>query len=74
MENSVERANKFLDDLRDKFQIKSDRQLAKLIGAIPSNISSIRSGRIPFGSTYVLSVHEVFDIPIKEIKERIGAA
>ena len=72
MENRIEKTNKFIDDLRDKFQIKSDRQLAKLIGAVPSNFSRIRSGHLPFGPTYILATHEVFEIPIKEIKERIN--
>lgn len=74
MENGIKKINKFLDDLRDKYQIKSDRHLAQLMEITPSNISRVRSGRIPFGPAYTLVVHEVFDIPIKQIKERIGAA
>lgn len=74
MANCIEKINKFLDDLRDEFDIQSDRQLSRLINTAPSNICRVRSGNLPFGPAYILAIHEVFDIPVKEIRERIGAA
>ena len=72
MASSIEGINRFLDELKDQFKIKTESELAKFMGIKWSSLYKVRNGYSFFGPSYILSVHEVFDIPIKEIKERVN--
>ena len=63
-----EGANRLFDHLLRTYRVKNDRALAKLLGVLPPVISKIRSGRLGMGDTILLAVHEVFEMPIKDIK------
>jgi hypothetical protein len=77
MENSVEirmdakGVNALLDYLKANWEIKTDAELAGWLECTRPQISRVRGGYVPFGDIFILSVHEVFEIPIKEIKERL---
>ena len=62
---------KLLDFLKEKFNIKNDRQLALVLGIQAPSISKIRNGHSSITPAFILMVHETFDIPVKEIKALI---
>lgn len=62
---------KLLDFLKEKFDIKNDRQLALALGVQAPAISKIRHGHSSITADFILKVHEAFDIPVKEIKALI---
>ena len=64
---------KLLDFLKQKFDIKNDRQLALALGVQAPAISKIRHGHSSITADFILKVHEAFDIPVKEIKALIWA-
>lgn len=62
---------KLLDFLKQKFDIKNDRQLALALGVQAPAISKIRHGHSSITADFILKVHEAFDIPVKDIKALI---
>ena len=62
---------KLLDFLKQKFDIKNDRQLALALGIQAPAISKIRHGHSAITADFILKVHETFEIPVKEIKALI---
>lgn len=65
---SREGVNRLFDHLLRTYRVKNDRELAKLLGVLPPVVSKIRSGHAGMGDSIVLAVHEVFEMPIREIK------
>ena len=61
-------AKVLFDILIVKFGIRNDAHLARTLEVAPPVISKLRSGRIPFGPTMTLKVHDSFDIPVRDIK------
>ena len=64
---------KLLDFLKEKFEIKNDRQLALALGVQAPAISKIRNGHSSITADFILKVHETFEMPIKDIKALIWA-
>jgi hypothetical protein len=64
--------NGFLDYLKDKYGITSDRALSKALGVTAPCVCKWRKGTLSFGSTMILRVHDLTGMSIKEIKERIA--
>ena len=62
---------KLLDFLKQKFDIKNDRQLALALGVQAPAISKIRHGHSSITADFILKVHETFEMPIKDIKALI---
>ena len=62
---------KLLDFLKEKFNIKNDRQLALALGVHSPAISKIRHGHSAITADFILKVHETFEIPVKDIKAMI---
>lgn len=62
---------KLLDFLKEKFNIKNDRQLALRLGFQQPKISKIRNGKSAITPDFILRVHETFEVPVKEIKALI---
>lgn len=60
---------KLLDYLKEKFEIKNDRQLAIELGASHPTVSKIRNGKAKVSAEFMIAVHEKFNLPIAEIKE-----
>ena len=60
---------KLLDYLKEKFDIKNDRQLAIELGASHPTVSKIRNGKAKVSAEFMIAVHEKFNMPIAEIKE-----
>jgi plasmid maintenance system antidote protein VapI len=54
-------------------RLKSDAALSRLLDIAPASISKIRHGRNPVSDTTILRVHETIGMPVKRIRELIGA-
>ena len=65
---SVVGVNRLFDHLERTYDVRNDRALAKALGVWPAAISKARSGKIAFGDIWLLAVHDVFGIEIKDIK------
>jgi hypothetical protein len=50
---------KLLDHVAEVHNIKNDAALARLLEVHPSTICVIRSGRLQFGDTLMLRIHEL---------------
>ena len=61
-------ANRLFDHLLRTYRVKNDSALANLLGVFPPIVSKIRSGHAGMGDTILLAVHEVFEMPIRDIK------
>jgi plasmid maintenance system antidote protein VapI len=48
--------------------LPNDAVLAKLLGVHPPTISKLRHGHMSLTPSFILKVHEAFDMPVKEIK------
>ncbi len=60
---------KLLDYLKEKFNVKNDRQLAMEIGISHPTISRIRCGHKKVSAEMIIAVHEKYGMTIAEIKE-----
>lgn len=72
MAYSVEKTNDFLDELKYLHKIKTETRFAQLIETNKVSLWRVRNGINPLSDKDLIAIHEVFDIPIKEIKERIS--
>ncbi len=66
-------AGSLLQYLRDTYALKSDKALAAFLGVPPPVVSNLRSGRLTFGPTYIIQLHEKTAMPIKLIKSMLPA-
>lgn len=66
-------AHRLFDYLIERFALGSDYRLALETEVSASSICKMRSGKAVTPS-YILKVHERFDVPIKEIKEMLTDA
>lgn len=64
--------NALLDHLIKKLDLKNDAALARALGVASPVVSKVRHGRLPVGATLLISMHEVSDIPLKELRELMG--
>ena len=62
------KSHKLLDRVRQHLNLRSDRQLAQLLGTDAPIISRVRSGKRPCSDTLILAIHEATEIPIREIR------
>lgn len=65
-------ANDLFDLLLEHLKLKNDAALARLMEVAPPVISKMRHGRIAFGCSYIIRIHEMTDWPISYIKESLG--
>ena len=61
--------NALIDHLITRFNIRTDAALAKMMELQPPTISKMRHGKMSLTPSFILKVHDTFDIPIKEIKQ-----
>lgn len=59
---------KLLDELQNRFEIKNDRQLAAKLGVSTPVMSRVRNGKCAVSADIIIRIHEVFGLPIAEIK------
>ena len=61
--------NPLLDYLMVRFNFRRDVELARALQVNQPLLSKIRHGTISITPSFILKVHETFDIPVKEIKK-----
>lgn len=59
---------KLLDELQSRFEIKNDRQLAAKLDISTPVVSRVRNGKCKVSADIIIRIHEVFGLPIAEIK------
>ena len=59
---------KLLDELQKRFDIKNDRQLAAKLDVSTPVMSRVRNGKCAVSADIMIRIHEVFGLPIAEIK------
>lgn len=57
-----------LDCLIEKYNLKNDAALARMLELAPPDISRIRNGHRPVSSAMILQIHDITEWPIKDIK------
>lgn len=64
--------NRLLDALIEKFHLKNDAELSRLLTCDPPQISAIRRRRLPIGATLLISMHETSGLTIAELRALMG--
>jgi plasmid maintenance system antidote protein VapI len=59
---------KLLDYLIETYSLKNDRELSDKLDISTPVISRIRNGHTKVSAEMIIRIHEVFNIPIAEIK------
>lgn len=62
-------ANKLLDTLIKKMNLKNDAELCRALEVQPPIISKIRHRKLTVGATILLRMHEKSELSIRELKE-----
>jgi hypothetical protein len=63
---------RLIERLRDMKQLRSDAQLCRVLQVPPPMISKIRTGRINISAGLLIRIHEVFQLPIPELRRMIA--
>ena len=61
-----------IDRLREMKQLHSDAQLCRVLQVPPPMISKNRTGRIAISAGLLIRIHEVFGLPIPELRKLIA--
>jgi hypothetical protein len=60
---------RLIERLRELKQLRSDAQLCRVLQVPPPMISKIRTGRINISAGLMIRIHEVFQLPISELRK-----
>lgn len=60
---------KLFDYIQQNYGIKNDRELADKLNVSAPVISRIRNGKCTISADVIVKIHEIFEIPIRQIKE-----
>lgn len=64
----IKNANKMLDAVIAKLELKNDAALSRHLEVSPPVISKIRHGRLRVGASILIGLHETSDLSIAELK------
>lgn len=64
--------NNLLDSVIQKLQLKNDAALSRALEIAPPVISKIRHRRLPIGASFLIRLHEVTNISMKELRGLMG--
>lgn len=64
--------NHLLDTLLKQLNLKNDAALCRALNVAPPVLSKIRHRRISIGSSLLISMHEISDISIKDLRALMG--
>ncbi|MBI1771781.1 MAG: hypothetical protein HYR68_05460 [Burkholderiales bacterium] len=64
--------NHLFDTLIKRLHLKNDAALAKMLDVAPPVISKIRHLRLPIGASLMITMHEISDLSIKELRALMG--
>lgn len=63
-----------LDYVIEQNELRNDAGLARFLDLPPPVISNLRGGRLAFGSTYILRLHEKTEMPVSLIRGLLPGA
>jgi hypothetical protein len=63
--------HKLFDFLIENFDLKNDKRLCLEIGIQPSSLSKFRAKKRAVTPALILAIHDRFQIPIEEIKNKL---
>jgi hypothetical protein len=63
---------RLIERLRELKQLRSDAQLCRVLQVPPPMISKIRTGRINVSAGLMIRIHEVFQLPISELRKMMS--
>jgi hypothetical protein len=69
----VHTPHKLLDTLIWLLKLKNDAELARTLDVASPVVSKIRNRKLAVGATLLIRVHELTDLPVKEIRELAAA-
>ncbi|MBK4736130.1 hypothetical protein [Noviherbaspirillum pedocola] len=61
-----------LDTLLSMLHLKNDAALSRALEVAPPVISKIRHRRLPVGASMLIRMHEVSNLPIRELRDLMG--
>lgn len=64
----IKNANKMLDAVMAKLELKNDAALSRRLEVGPPVISKIRHGRLRVGASILITLHETSNLSIAELK------
>ena len=64
--------NAFMNELIRSKRLKNDAALSRLLQVAPPVISKIRHRRLPVGASILIRMHEVSNLPIRELRDLMG--
>jgi hypothetical protein len=64
--------NKLLDTLIGRLKLKNDAALSRVLEVAPPVISKIRHRHLPVGASILLRMHEVSEIPVRDLRALMG--
>jgi hypothetical protein len=67
-EEYIKNANKLLDAVSSRLGLKNDAALSRCLNVRPPVISKIRHGRLSVGASLLITIHEISDLSIAELK------
>ncbi|MCS0810670.1 helix-turn-helix domain-containing protein [Massilia agilis] len=63
---------RWIDRLREMKQLRSDAQLCRVLQVPPPMISKIRTGRINVSAGLMIRIHEVYNLPISDLRRMMS--
>lgn len=60
-----------IDRLRDLHKLRNDAELSRVLGVQPPTLSKIRAGKSNFSAGLILRIHEVFGLPVADLRSML---
>ncbi len=64
--------NKLFNALLDRLRLKNDAALSRVLEVAPPLISKVRHAKLPLSSSFLIRIHEVSGLNIKELRDLMG--
>lgn len=64
-------SNRLLDEVQDKLNVRTDRELAKALGFAPRSIKGFRTKEVPPSSRLQLRILEATNWTLSEMREKM---
>lgn len=65
--------NVLLDTIIERYGVRNDAELSRMLEVQPPVLSKIRHHRLPVGAVLMIRLHETFGMPIGDIKALAAA-
>jgi len=69
--NEIKHSNTLFDRIKEKYKLKSDAELGRLIDITSPELSRVRGGVSRLSAAMILSIYDTTDMTIEEIRDLI---